>query len=134
MFYTGVDFSSSALERSAAAFEAAGISERAEFLRSEIVDVDDNRSADVVVCIDVLFHVESNDRFRNVLLKCAKLARQMVVLTTWNSSMSDVRLSEHCFYWKFPASTPSFESDVPLVPCKTLLAIRPQELLKALEC
>ena len=60
----------------------------------------DGKSADMVICLDVLFHVKSQVDHDAVVRNCLRASRRVTVFTRWTSDVlrQTKRLGSHCFY------------------------------------
>jgi len=103
--YKGYDISETAVlacRQRAASLVAANV----EFECCDISDVQ-NTLADVVLCVDVLFHMPSKAKFDDVVANICRSFSRIAILTVWKRSIVDARKGQ------FAAHNNYFELDLP---------------------
>jgi 2-polyprenyl-3-methyl-5-hydroxy-6-metoxy-1,4-benzoquinol methylase len=127
--YLGVDQAPAALELArqvaAAGMEYAqgDLTEGAEAPESEL------HQADLVLCLDVLFHLESAERHAAAIASICRFFRRLAIVAAWNPAIVDLYKGEfagHTVYRPFVVADPSVkveEIQLPMVPQKSLYVL-----------
>ena len=88
-------------------------------------------TADLVVCFNVLYHVPTEAKVRQVLENIANACNKTAMILTWNETILERgALAKHCFLWPQwlpPGHALVEEKTIPGSPHKTLLVTRPCE-------
>jgi SAM-dependent methyltransferase len=87
--YTGIDISSVAVERNRLAYP------NRRFIRGDLLDLD-VPPADVVICLDVLIHVDDAERYRAMVHRAVALTTRMGLISGYEAPPAHE--SSICFY------------------------------------
>lgn len=119
--YLGVDISPAAV-----ALASSREAPRMQFLEGDLVS--SRHGADLVLCLDVLFHLPTELRQREALSTVGRSFKTSAVVAAWNSKVLSLgKLAPHCFFCPFepPAGTVIHrQEDLPMNPVKTMYVLR----------
>jgi SAM-dependent methyltransferase len=89
--------------------------------------------ADLVLCLDVLFHLSSDERHAAAIAKVAGAAKKLAIFAAWNEGIVELYRCEfapHTVFRPFAVDDPAVkveETPLPMVPQKSLfLLTRPR--------
>lgn len=123
--YHAVDISQTAINKLSDAYDDRAL------VSFEVADASEglHTSADVVLCIDVLFHQSTQEKFDAVIRNACYCAKRATVFATWNAGILDKhdKLAPHCFYRPFAAPDGykvTLERLIPMNPVKTFYVVQ----------
>ena len=85
--------------------------------------------ADLVLCLDVLFHLESAERHEQAIAAICRFFRRVAIVAAWNPAIVDLYEGEfapHTVYRPFAVADPSVKVEeirLPMVPQKSLFIL-----------
>jgi len=123
--YLGVDISSAAVESS-----CRQRTPNMQFLVEDLVS--SRHTADLVLCLDVLFHLPTEQRQREALEAIGRSFEKSAVVAAWNSGVLSLgELAPHCFFFPFvpPPGTVIYKQEtLPMNPVKTMYVLHRSEV------
>jgi len=128
--WTGWDVSPDAIQT----LRRRGLGEAVE---TDITQPRNVGTADLVVCFNVLYHLPTEAKVRQVLANIANACSKTAMILTWNTRVLERgplgkqgKLAKHCFLWPLwtpPGHEVVEEQTIPGSPHKTLLVTRPTD-------
>jgi SAM-dependent methyltransferase len=121
--YLGIDQAPAALEQ-ARKVAAPGM----EYAEGDLTAAD-LPPADLVLCLDVLFHLESAERHAAAIASICRFFRRLAIVAAWNEGIVDLYRGEfapHTVYRPFVVADPSVKVEeirLPMVPQKSLFIL-----------
>lgn len=97
--YHAVDFSENIMEKLVLEFgDKIDVYEIADITNKLFIP------SDVVICSDVLFHIQEHDDFIDAIYNLWNSAKMLTIFTAWNDNLTEQfpKLAAHVFYHKFP--------------------------------